>query len=147
MPSDRPSNVLGVSAERRGRVVARAVTRPSQDQLGSITKGDSGTRLYVRGRIDLAAKPGLRNEFEEAILGACSDVVLDCSDVTFMDGGAILHLVELRDSLAARGRRLGLTALSTDVAQDIELLGLTGMLHTEQFLPTVEMPSPVSHSA
>jgi anti-anti-sigma regulatory factor len=66
--------------------------------------------------------------------------VLDCADMTYMDTSAILQLVELRDSLEASGRRLRVAAVSTDVARAIELLGLTRILATEEFLPTEAMP-------
>jgi anti-anti-sigma factor len=141
MPTNRPSNVLGLSAPTRRRVVARAVTKPpSPHRFADAETEDVATRLYVRGHIDLTATPGLRTEFEQAILGAGSDVVLDCADMTSMDSSAILQLVELRDSLEASGRRLRVAAVSTDVARAIELLGLTGTLGSEEFLPTEKMP-------
>jgi anti-anti-sigma factor len=141
MAIDRPGNVLESSANVRSRVVARAVAQPSPGRLDPSQPGDGATCLYVRGHIDLAATPGLRDDFEQAILGAGSDVVLDCSDMTFMDGRAILQLAELRDSLAATGRRLRIAALSTEVARAIDLLGLTATLRSAEFLPTVEIPS------
>ncbi len=119
----------------------RAVVSPPPGGRIDQVDGNVGaepTRFYVRGHIDHTAMPELRFDFANAVLGAASDVVLDCSEMTFIDSSGIQQLVELNETLRANGRRFEITAISAEVAHAIDRLGLTATLRIEEFLPTEE---------
>jgi stage II sporulation protein AA (anti-sigma F factor antagonist) len=77
----------------------------------------------VAGDIDLAVHPRFQAE-AKAWAGKHTDVVLDCSGVTFMDSMGLLVLVELRRDVTEAGHAFVLANPSTPVSRVLELAGL-----------------------
>jgi stage II sporulation protein AA (anti-sigma F factor antagonist) len=88
----------------------------------------SGRRLIVTvaGDLDLAVYPRLQAE-ADIWSGKGLDVVLDCSDVTFMDSMGLRVLVQLRRNLMDAGRTLVLANPSARVRRVLELAGVQGL--------------------
>ncbi|MFJ9444967.1 STAS domain-containing protein [Kitasatospora sp. NPDC101235] len=83
--------------------------------------------VRVRGEIDLDTAPALRCELERA-LAEHHVVVLDLSQVTFMDCAGLGALVQARNQADHSGRRLVLHGTGRPVARLLKLTGLTRRL-------------------
>lgn len=57
---------------------------------------DGATVLAVQGELDLASAPRMKKPLDEAMRDCAGGVVLDMSDVTFMDSTAFRVLTEVR---------------------------------------------------
>lgn len=80
-----------------------------------VTEGDGGTVAHVRGEVDLLTCAQLRDAIEP-YLGPRQTVILDLSEVTFMDSQMLNFLVQARGRLTADGGSLVLRNPS-DVAR------------------------------
>ncbi|WP_051836851.1 STAS domain-containing protein [Streptomyces sp. NRRL WC-3742] len=83
--------------------------------------------VRARGEIDLDTAPRLRRELERA-LSEHHVVVLDLSQVTFMDCAGLGALVQARNRADHSGRRLVVHGISRPVARLLTLAGLTRRL-------------------
>ncbi|MEE1783810.1 STAS domain-containing protein [Streptomyces sp. SP17BM10] len=83
--------------------------------------------VRARGEIDLDTAPRLLRELERA-LAEHHVVVLDLSQVTFMDCSGLGALVQARNQADRGGRRLVLRGVSRPVARILRLTGLTRRL-------------------
>ncbi|MFD8708639.1 STAS domain-containing protein [Kitasatospora sp. NPDC059648] len=75
------------------------------------------------GEIDLDTAPRLHRELSRALVEH-QEVVLDLSQVTFMDCSGLGVLVRARDQADRSGRRLVLRGVGRPVAQLLKLTGL-----------------------
>lgn len=87
--------------------------------------------LSVSGELDLATAPRLRDQVAYVAATPAGNVVLDLTEVTFMDCTALGVLVQARVTL---GDRLWLRGLPRPV---LRLLALTGLEATFALLPAV----------
>ena len=85
---------------------------PASFSVELIEDGDSTAMLLVRGELDMVTAPGLLDRAESA---PPSDLVIDLSDVTFMDSTGLRALWSLRQSVNARGNRALLRSPSRSV--------------------------------
>jgi anti-sigma B factor antagonist len=87
---------------------------------------DSAVVVSVRGELDLATVPVLRERLER--LGEASPppspVVVDLSGVTFIGSAGLALLVELHNQCEERGVRLALVATGTVVPRAIQVTAL-----------------------
>jgi anti-anti-sigma factor len=92
------------------------------------TAQQSGQRLIVAvaGDVDLAIHPRFQAE-SEAWADKGTDVVLDCSGVTFMDSMGLRVLVQLRHDVTRAGHSFALAAPSKPVTRVLELAGVQGV--------------------
>ncbi|MFB7908356.1 STAS domain-containing protein [Kitasatospora sp. NPDC056076] len=91
---------------------------------------DQGRAPFVvrpRGEIDLASAPRLHRELTCA-LDTHQNVLLDLSQVTFMDCSGLGALVQARNQADRTGGRLALRGVGHPVARLLRLTGLTGRL-------------------
>lgn len=88
-----------------------------------VVESEPRTRLVVRGEIDIQSAPQL----DEALSNTAGDaVVLDLSDVTFIDSSGLRVLVMARTRIDSSGRSLVLCAgADSAVVRTIRLAGLT----------------------
>ncbi|MFF2148343.1 STAS domain-containing protein [Kitasatospora sp. NPDC058190] len=82
------------------------------------------------GEIDLATAPRLRCRLAAAF-EAHGEVVLDLSEVTFMDCSGLGILVQARNQADHSGKRLVLRGVGHPVARLLKLTGLTRRLAAE----------------
>ena len=84
-------------------------------------------RIRVRGEIDLATVPALSAALEAAEAGDAPQIVLDLTDVSFIDSSGIAVLLRADARSRRDGARLRL-ATSPAVDRVIDLCGLRGKL-------------------
>ncbi|HWC86349.1 MAG TPA: STAS domain-containing protein, partial [Solirubrobacteraceae bacterium] len=72
----------------------------------SRTSDDPVTVVALAGELDLAAAPALAHMLTELMRDGAADVILDLSEVEFMDGAGLGLLVNAHDDGAKFGRRL-----------------------------------------
>ena len=87
--------------------------------------------VRVFGEIDLATCEGLRDRLCLIVADSADDLVLDCTELEFMDSSGIGVLVDISKSLDRHGRRLRVRHLPRVTFRAIEVLGLTEILGVE----------------
>jgi anti-sigma B factor antagonist len=89
-------------------------------------QGPDRVVIAVAGEIDLASAPDLTSCLSEH---PDRDVVLDLSEVTFLDSSGISALVHAQQTLHASGHTLGTTSERDHVRKVLEIAGLADTLH------------------
>lgn len=103
-------------------------TRPGSsgdDQQIAIRRDDAGPGtvvLVISGDLDLGSAPALKWALSDEVRAGARRLVLDLSEVGFMDSTAIGVLVGIRRSLPDGG--LALTSLRPGVRKTLEITGL-----------------------
>jgi anti-sigma B factor antagonist len=87
-----------------------------------------GAIVYARGAIDLAASPTLRNCLRELT----GSVMVDLSDVTFLDSSGMGALVAERRRLIRDGGDLQLRSPQEIVRRALEVTGLAELLVSDE---------------
>jgi anti-anti-sigma factor len=90
--------------------------------------------LHVVGEIDLATVPLLRDALEQLIRNAVGSVVIDLSDLAFMDCQGVAALIEAADRARAAG--VDLSAIASPACE--RLVGLTGLRAELDFCDRVD---------
>jgi len=110
-------------------------------------QNDNHVVITLNGDVDLAAHARFHAEAEPWV-SAQTDVVLDCSNVTFLDSMGLQVLVQLRHLVLESGRDFVLRDPSASVVRVLELAGVQdlfevvdGPMHAQ---PSAEAdPDPV----
>jgi len=126
---------MGDLGSEHSSVDARGIKPPSVHAVTNRGTADGILVLGLEGEFDLAAAPALREELDAACAGGGRGVVLDMSEVTFVDSSALRELLRGDHALQARGARLVLAAVNPSVARLLELTRTTGLLAAA---PTLE---------
>jgi anti-sigma B factor antagonist len=92
-----------------------------------VEKSDGATLIHVRGEIDMETAGRLRDAIEPH-LGPDQRIVLDFSDVEFMDSSCLKVLVQARGSLTADGGSLVLRNPSAIARRMLDATGLQDLL-------------------
>jgi anti-anti-sigma factor len=102
------------------------------DEL-SIRTTREGTTATVAaaGEIDLSTVDELRSAVTGAAEGV-SNLLLDLSEIEFIDSAGLGGLLELRSTLRSRSVTLQITAGDGPVRQAMEITGLSELLATER---------------
>lgn len=82
--------------------------------------------VHVRGEVDLLT----RNSFERTLdrgMETDGDLVLDLSDLRFIDGAGLRGLARTADHLGRQGRLLSLDGPSPHLRRLLALVGLDGL--------------------
>jgi anti-anti-sigma factor len=90
--------------------------------------GDRSLRMLVRGELDLSTSPELGQALQQAI-GDGKSVVLDLSEVTFIDSTGLNTLFRALSACEANGGALAVSPnLPAQVLRVFEITGLDGVL-------------------
>jgi len=89
--------------------------------------GNAQTTLAVAGELDVATALELRGAGEQALADGAQSLVLDLSEVTFLDSSGLGALIAIRNAVLEAGRVLQLRQPSARVNKVLELSGLTGV--------------------
>ncbi|HKB19424.1 MAG TPA: STAS domain-containing protein [Gaiellaceae bacterium] len=92
----------------------------------AVAPAEGGTRIELRGELDVATAPELQRVADE-VLDASGDVWLDCSALTFADSSGLNSLTRLALALHAQERSLILTDVRPVVRQAMDVLQITGL--------------------
>jgi len=84
--------------------------------------------LAVRGEVDLAAVPALEQALEAAITTTSGALVIDLSDVSFLDSSGLLALLHGRGLLAREDRALVIVCPAGPVRHLLEVAGVAELL-------------------
>ena len=93
-------------------------------------------RVLIRGEIDPTSSPQLGASLAEAVTDGDAEVLLDCSEVTFIDSTGVYVILEAGRLLAAQGRAMLVVNVSPVVQRIFDVLGLTELLLVEPGLIT-----------
>ena len=94
----------------------------------SIIAANAGVTLHVGGDVDLATAGELRKHLEMVIGASAGDIVVDLSEVTFLDSAGLVVLLRAHRQLADANRRLTVSNPSRDVHRVLELTDVGGIL-------------------
>lgn len=86
--------------------------------------GPRACAVRLSGDLDMAVVPELRSRLDSIIDLGCDNLVLDLSEVTYVDSSALGLLVWLDHRLQPKGGRMVLAGASRDVERILELSGL-----------------------
>ena len=88
-------------------------------------------RLSLSGEVDLATAPALLGELQRAIERSVANVVVDCTDLTFIDSTGMYVLEEAKRALATQGRQMHIVNVARKPRRVFEVLGLTDLLRDD----------------
>jgi anti-sigma B factor antagonist len=121
-------------------------SRTSQPSIGrlSINAKQQGERhtLFLKGEIDVASAPILKETIGELCAGGAKEIVLDLSGIEFVDSsglGAILHGKALCEE---HGCAYSLTPAQRPVERMLDITGVKGRL---RFRPRSQRPLRSGH--
>lgn len=102
----------------------------------SITETDSGVSIVVpAGDLDHQTAPQLKDQIEKQLKKGSSQLVIDCSRLTYISSYGLTVLVELHKTLEADGGQLKLAHTTGGVA---DVLNITGLKRFFEVYPTVD---------
>jgi len=99
-----------------------------------VTKDGDATLIYVSGEIDIATCERLRDAIEPH-LGPQQTIILDLSDVEFMDSACLHVLEQARGTLTADGGSLFLRNPSVAAHRLVTISGLQDLLQADADTP------------
>ncbi len=83
--------------------------------------------FIIRGEIDVATAPGLGAELLAHAVSTTGDLVLDCSEMTFLDSSGLRALVFVVRRLRQEGRNCSMTNVDEACRRPIEISGLASL--------------------
>ncbi len=99
----------------------------SHFRLAGRTEGGAHV-ITVSGELDLAVAASLESELSRAVESGAEHIVIDLSQLEFIDSTGLGVLVSAHQRAAEAGCRLGVTNPGTQVARLLQLTGLTERL-------------------
>jgi anti-anti-sigma factor len=91
--------------------------------------------VTVSGEVDLAVAPTVRNELSALIARQPEGIIVDISDVPFMDSSGLNVFIVAFKALREYRGRLAIVASDAPIVRLFEIAGLSGMLNV---VPTRE---------
>jgi anti-sigma B factor antagonist len=88
-------------------------------------------RYSLRGEIDVATAPQVRQALLSLVGRDGTDLVIDATHLNFIDSTGVAVLLEANDRLEAEGRRLCIVNASRGPRRVLEGLGLSDLLQTD----------------
>jgi anti-anti-sigma factor len=85
-------------------------------------------RYRLHGEVDTGTAPQVRLELHHAINSGGADLVVDCSELTFIDSTGIALLLEANRLLEVDGRNLLIVNVPPGPRRVFDALGLTDLL-------------------
>ncbi len=102
----------------------------AKDFSTEVNATDAATIIHVRGEIDLATAGRLRDVIEPH-MGPNQTIILDLSEVEFMDSAVLHVLVQARGRLTENGGSLILRNPSSAAHRVLTVAGATDLLETD----------------
>ena len=96
--------------------------------------------LTVTGDVDLAAHTRFQNDLDQSWDGS-ADLVVECSQITFLDSMGLRVLVHAMQRATANGRSVTLRSPSQPVQRVLELAGIKELFPVTGAAPDTE-PNP-----
>lgn len=109
------------------------------DRLGIEISGEGGTLVIaLRGELDLASAPAFSAQFEEATAGAPAAIVVDLSELEFLDSTGLRSILLAHERSADRGCRFAVVPGARQVARLLEIA------RVEEHLNLVSSPRDIA---
>jgi anti-anti-sigma factor len=89
---------------------------------------DGHAVIHLKGELDIATVDDLRNDLRQARRSHGEHVILDLTDLEFMDSQGLSVIVNCHKSVTAAGGSLALVAPRPIVRRTLEITGLAGRL-------------------
>lgn len=89
-------------------------------------------RYSLGGDVDLANADDLHDDLQLAVAVTDDDVLVDCTQLTFIDSAGIHVLLRVHEALAAKGRHMRLANVPDQCRRVLDLLGLSKMYRYER---------------
>ena len=99
---------------------------PAHLRIDALDPGRS-VRASVVGAFDMAASPRVARQILEILVSPIESLVLELSDVTFMDSAGLAVLNVARTHAQVRGVRLVLRDISAPVKRVFEIAGMVAL--------------------
>ncbi|MFR9728339.1 STAS domain-containing protein [Saccharopolyspora sp. MS10] len=87
------------------------------------------TALRPTGEIDFESAPRFEERMRARLDLADGDVVVDLTEVPFIDSSGLAVLVRAHQRASAQHRRVLLTGVGPSIRRTFDITGLTGVLH------------------
>jgi anti-sigma B factor antagonist len=88
----------------------------------------SAVRVTAAGEIDSSSAPVLRGRLDAALDGGVEELVVDLSQVTFLDSAGLCVLAAAHRRAGAQGIRMRVLAASRAVIRPLQITGLWALL-------------------
>jgi anti-anti-sigma factor len=125
---------MGDPWSEQSSVDAHGIRPPSVYAIETRTTPDGVVVLALEGEFDLAAAPAMRERLTAARAAGARGVVLDMTEVTFVDSSVLRELLRAEAQMQSEGVPLVIAALRPPVARLLELTHTAGLL---KVAPTV----------
>lgn len=89
-------------------------------------------RYNLRGEIDLATAPQVRADLAELASRDGANLVVDCSELTFIDSSGVAALLEVSQDMESHGRQMLIVNAPAAPHRVFELLGLTDLIRFDR---------------
>ena len=104
--------------------------------LATVSSERRAHLVRVQGEVDISTAYDLQLAFDELVVDGVGPVVVDLSDVDFMDSSGMTALVRARTDLGRQGRRMSIACPATghvhrlfEIVELVERLDLHETLH------------------
>ena len=105
-------------------ILDRGWDSPAEFRLHEERLAPGGRLLAVRGELDIATVPELRERLDAAVDAGVKRLVLDLSDISFMDSIAMAAILHTRTRLGESGRIAVVVPESSYTRLVFEIAGL-----------------------
>lgn len=89
-----------------------------------ITRTGRQATVSVTGEIDIGTSPGLDACLERCLAEGCTEIVLDVTEMTFIDSSGLAVVAFVTKALKLRGGRVTLRNASPTVQKLLDIVGL-----------------------
>ncbi|MFC6022846.1 STAS domain-containing protein [Plantactinospora solaniradicis] len=117
------------------------------DLLLSVRPGRGCTVLEVRGELDMATSPQLRERLQRLVDAGDRQVVVDLAEVGFMDSSGLGVLVLIFKALRDVGGRLCLAAAQPAVRSVLTITSVDRAIHLYDSVEAAEAEVPLPDNA
>jgi anti-sigma B factor antagonist len=84
--------------------------------------------VELTGELDMASSPDLADVLETVTENGPTEIVIDCSGLSFIDSSGLAVLVAAQNTLAEQGRRLSVHSARRHALRVFEIAGLQEFL-------------------
>ena len=85
-------------------------------------------RVRLTGEVDLGAARVLLLDLQQAVEGSRANVLVDCTDVTYIDSTGMYVLLQARRALERQGRQMHILNAGDKQRRAFEVIGQTDIL-------------------
>jgi anti-sigma B factor antagonist len=107
-----------------------------------IESADGAIVITLLGELDLGVAPELSQMLDEVPAGEPVEIVLDFSDLSFIDSSGVAALITAQKTLSERGQHLSIRSPRPTALRLLEITGLVEFLHVGPAGPERDSPGP-----